>query len=72
MFLKMEMYNETAQNAAFFSPRNIITITTSMAIEDPLANNDNNINASPGNTNRTFGHSNLLVLEQNTPESYVK
>jgi len=52
-----------------FFPRDIITITTSMAVEDPPANNDNSFNASPGNTNRTFGHSNLSVLKQNTPQS---
>jgi len=55
-----------------FFPRDIITITTSMAVEDLPANNDNNFNASPGNTNRNFGHSNLSTLKQNVPHSYVK
>jgi hypothetical protein len=43
-----------------------------MAIEDPPASNDNKFNASPGNTNKTFGHSNLSALKKNTPQSYVK
>jgi hypothetical protein len=37
-----------------FFPRDIITITTNMAIEDLPASNDNNVNASPGNSNKTF------------------
>jgi hypothetical protein len=45
-----------------FPPRDIITTTTSKAVEDPQASNDNNINTSPGNTNKTFGHSNLSTL----------
>jgi len=55
-----------------FFPRDIITITTSMAIEDPPASNDNNVNASPGNTNKIFGHSNLSTLMENITYSYVK
>jgi len=55
-----------------FFPRDTITITTSMAIEDPPASNDNNVNASPGNSNKTIGHSNLSALKQNTPYIYVK
>jgi len=43
----------------YFFPRDIIKITTSMAIEDPQASNDNKVNASPGKSNKTFGHSNL-------------
>jgi hypothetical protein len=55
-----------------FFPRDIITITTSMVVEDQPASNDNKVNATPGNTNRTFGQSNLSMLKQNTPYSYVK
>jgi hypothetical protein len=55
-----------------FIPRDKITITTSMAIEDPSANNDKNVNASPGNNNKTFGYSNLSMLKQNAPQSYIK
>ena len=55
-----------------FFPWDIITKTTSMAVEDLPANNDNYVNASPGNTNKTFGHSNLPALKQNNPQSYVK
>jgi len=47
-----------------FFPRDIITITTSMAIEDMPGSNDNNVNASPGNTNKTFDHSNSSTLKQ--------
>jgi len=55
-----------------FFPMDIIKITTNMAIEDPPASNDNKVNVSPGNTNRTFGHSNLSTLKQNAPHSYAK
>jgi len=53
-------------------PRHIITITTSMAIEEFPASNDKNVNAIPWNTNKTFGDPNLSMLKQNTPYSYVK
>jgi len=55
-----------------FFPRHTITISTSMAVVDPPASNDKKVNASPGNSNKTFGHSNLSALKQNTPYIYVK
>jgi hypothetical protein len=44
-----------------FFPRDKITITTSMVVEDQPASNDNKFNASPGNTkkllaNQTYQH----------------
>jgi len=55
-----------------YFPRHKITITTIMAIENLPASNDNKVNASPGNSNKTFGHSNLSAFKQNTPQNYVK
>jgi hypothetical protein len=37
-----------------FFPGDIINITTSMAIQDPPASNNNKINASPGNSNQNM------------------